>query len=235
MPIIKDLRNSLLACALLAQVAGATTIVQSAGNSEASVPLGYYTPYASSGMTPIVFAVGWTDTSDYVDVNVFANLFTPGSPGTVNYELVTALGPGTSFAADGIVRGTATTPANPTDVSLFHLSFLQAGTYYLVLDSPVPNTSWQYNFPFQTNDTTAPGVSFLGDQYSFGASINTAYTPGSSFSGIGYPVEFSVTGTAATPEPATFAVMGMALIGLSIALRAMRPAARRPEVRGMIQ
>jgi hypothetical protein len=222
MLFIKSLRNSLFACALFSSAAGATTIVQSSGNSQASVPLGTYQPYVQYGMTPIVYAVEWTDTSDYTNVNVTANLFTPGSPGTVNYELVTAIGPRTSFAADGIVEGTVTTPANPTDVALFQLNLLKAGTYYLVLDSPVANTSWQYNFPFQSNYTMAPGVTFLGDQYSFGTSINTAYTPGSTFQGISYPVEFSVTGTVATPEPATFAIAGLVLASLFI--RKRRPA-----------
>jgi hypothetical protein len=228
MPFIKTLCHGLFACALFASAAGATTIIQSSGNSEASVPLGTYQPYLQFGMTPIVYAVEWTDTSDYTDVNVSANLFTPGSPGTVNYELVTAIGPGTSFAADGVVKGTVATPANPTDVSLFQLNFLKAGTYYLVLDSPVANTSWQYNFPFQSNYTTAPGVTFAGDQYSYGTSINTGYAPGSLFQGINYPVEFAVTGTVATPEPATFAGAGLALVWLSIAMRRSVTRKRRP-------
>ena len=210
--LIKSLCNCFFSCVLLAQIAGATTIVQSSGNSEASVPLGYYAPYASYGMTPIDYAVGWTVTSDYTDVNVTANLFTVGSPGTVDYELV---------KADGIVEGTATTPVNPTDVSLFQLNFLAAGTYYLVLSSPVADTGWQYNYPFQANDTMANGVTFLGNQYSYGTSIDNAYAAGSVFSGAGYPVEFSVTGTP-TPEPATFALAGLALVGLSTALRRAR-------------
>jgi hypothetical protein len=217
------IRYSLVIGAMLAHTAGATTIIQSAGNSEASVPLGYYAPYAPYNATPTVYTVGWTQTSDYTDVDVFANLFTPGSPGTVNYALVDAIGPGTSFAANGIVEGTATTPANPTEVDLFHLTSLAAGTYYLVLDSSVPNTSWQYNFPFQSNFTMDTGVSYLGAASSSGSpSINTGYTPGSTFSGAFYPVEFQVTGNVAAPEPATLAGTGLALIGLSIVLRRTR-------------
>ena len=146
----------------------------------------------------------------------------------MDYELVTALGTGTSFAADGIVSGTVTTPANPTDVSLFQLNFLKAGAYSLVLDSPVANTSWQYNYPIQANDTVTTGVSFLGDQWSYGSSIDTAYTPGSSFSGIGFPVQFSVQGTASTPEPATFAGTQMALVALSTAMRGLPRRRARP-------
>ena len=222
MSLIKNLHKCLCACALLAQAAGATTVIQSSGNSDASLPLGYYAPYASYGMTPIVYAVGWTETSDYTDLDVFANLFTVGSPGTVDYELVTALGPGTSFAADGIAGGTVSTPTNPADVSLFQLSFLQAGTYYLVLSSNVADTAWQYNYPIQSNNTMDTGVEYLGGQWSYGSSIDTSYTPGSSFTGVGYPVEFSVQGTVVTPEPATFAVAGIGLVGLSMALRAIR-------------
>ncbi len=215
MHLINSIRKSLFICAVLAQTAGAATIIESDGNSAASVPIGYYAPYAQYNLTPIVFGpVGWTQTSDYTDVDVFANLFTPGSPGTVNYALVDAIGPGTSFAANGIVRGTVTTPTNPSNVELFQLSSLAAGTYYLVLDSPVANTSWQYNYPFQSNFTMDNGVSYVGAGWAAGSSINTTYTPGSSFSGVSYPVEFLVTGNVATPEPATFAGTGLALVGL---------------------
>ena len=222
MNILKFIERSCYLCALLAQAAGATTIIQSSGNSEASVPLGYYAPYASFNGTPIVFAVGWTQSSAYSNVDVFANLFTPGSNGTVDYALVTQIGPGTSFTADGIVRGSVSTPTNPTDVDLFHLDTLPAGTYYLVLDSPTPNTSWQYNYPYQTNNTTDTGVNYLGSAWAYGPSIYSSYTAGSNFSGVNIPVEFRVSGTAAAPEPATFGGTGLVLVGLSLVLRRLR-------------
>ena len=218
MSLTFDIQKSLFLCALLAQAAGATTIIQSSGNSGGTVPIGYYAPYAPN-LTPVVYAVGWTQTSDYTDVNVFANLFTPGSPGTADYALVDAIGPGTSAATDVVARGTVTTPTNPTDVDLFHLTSLAAGTYYLVIDSPSPDTGWQYNYPFVGNYTTASGVSFLGDQWAYGALINAGYTPGSNFSGTSLPVEFSVTGTVATPEPATSGGVGMALVGVALLAR----------------
>ncbi len=211
---------------LIAHSASADTIIQSAGNSEASEPLGFYAPYAADGITPIVYAVEWSQTATYTNVDVTANLFTPGSSGSVNYALVTAIGPGSSFAADGIVRGSAVTPANPTDVDLFHLNSLGPGTYYLVLDSSVPDTSSQYNFPIQGNYTTASGVTFLGDDWAGGAAINSGYTPASNFDGTILPVEFAVTGRVATaPEPATAGLVALSLITVGIVSRRLCPVA----------
>jgi len=167
-------------CAVLVPMAGASTIVQSTGNSEATVPLGFYAPYG----TATVFGVSWNQSSAYTNVAVFANLFNVGGGGTVDYTLATAIGPASSFSADGITRGSVTIPANPTDVELFTLPKLAAGRYYLVLDSPTPNSGWQYNFPFQSNYTTAAGVSYLGGLQAQFGNIDTAYTAGSSFSGI---------------------------------------------------
>jgi expansin (peptidoglycan-binding protein) len=203
--------------AAIVQLASASIIVQSSGNSMASVPLGYYGPYG----TATVYAVSWTQDSAYTNVDVSANLFNAGGGGTVDYTLTTAIGPSTSFALDGIISGSVTTPANPTDVDLFQLPALGAGTYYLVLDSPTAGSAWQYNFPFLPSYTTGPGVSFLGDQQAQFAAINNSYTAGSSFSPIGYPVEFEVTGSLAAPvpEPNFFGGIGLALLGVAIALR----------------
>lgn len=222
MSFTKYIGSSLTACFLLVQALGASTIVQSIGNSEASEPLGYYAPYAPYGITPIVYSVEWSQTSTFTDVDVSANLFTSGGTGIVDYTLVTEIGSGTSFAANGIIHGSTATPSNPANVDLFQLSSLGPGTYFLVLDSPVANTSWQYSYPIQGDYTTAPGVTFLGDQWSSGTSINTAYTPGSSFSGTSLPVEFAVTGTQATPEPATFGVTALAILGLAVVVSKSR-------------
>jgi hypothetical protein len=207
---------SFVACLLLAQAAGATTIVQSNGNSDSSEPLGYYAPYVQYGLTPTVYAVEWSQTATYTNVDVTANLFTAGSPGIVDYSLVTEIGTGTSFATSGIIQGSVTTPINPTNVNLFDLSSLGPGTYFLVLSSPVPDTAWQYNYPFQGNYSTAPGVTFLGDEESDASSIDSAYAPGSSFRGATVPVEFQVTGTLATPEPAPLGMCLIALAGLAV-------------------
>jgi hypothetical protein len=198
-------------CAVLGPMAGASTIVQSSGDSEATVPLGYYAPYG----TATVYGVSWSQSSAYSNVAVFANLFNVGGGGTVDYTLATAIGPASSFAADGIIRGSVTLPASPTDVELFTLPKLAAGTYYLVLDSPTANSGWQYGYPFQPNYTTAPGVTYRGGLQAQFGNIDSAYTAGSSFSGISYPVEFSVTGNAAAaPEPNLLIGIGLVLLGM---------------------
>ena len=198
-------------CAVLGPIAGAATIIQSSGNSEATVPLGYYAPYG----TATVYGVSWSQNSAYTNLAVFANLFNVGGGGTVDYTLATAIGPASSFTGDGIVRGSVTTPANPTDVELFTLPKLAAGTYYLVLDSPTPNSGWQYNYPPPSTYTTAPGVTYLGGLQAQFGNIDSAYTAGSNFSGINYPVEFSVTGTpTAAPEPNLLSAIGLVLTGM---------------------
>ncbi len=216
----KAVRTAIFICAGLAQLACAGTIVESSGDSEASVPLGYYAPYG----TATVYAVAWSQSTSYTGVEVLANLFNSGGGGTVDYALVTAIGEGTSFAQDGIIEGSVTTPANPADVELFQLPVLGPGTYYLVLSSPTEGSGWQYNYPFQSNFTTAPGVSFLGSQQAQFTDIDNTYAPASTFSGISYPVEFDVTGTAgaAAPEPDLAAGIGLALVGFSIVLRKAR-------------
>jgi hypothetical protein len=212
--------RAIFICVGLAQLTCAGTIIESNGNSSASVPLGYYAPYG----TATVYAVSWSQSSSYTGVEVFANLFNSGGGGTVDYALVTAIGQGTSFAQDGIIEGSVITPANPADVELFQLPVLGPGAYYLVLNSPTAGSGWQYNFPFQSNFTTAPGVSFLGSQQAQFADIDSNFTPASIFSGIGYPVEFEVTGTqgSAAPEPNFAAGITLVLIGFSAALRKAR-------------
>jgi hypothetical protein len=222
----KGIAAAVFICAALAQHGRADVIVQSSGNSEASVPLGFYAPYG----TATVFEVSWSQSSAYNNVAVFANLFNPGGGGTVDYALTTAIGPGTTFAQDGIVEGAVTTPANPANLELFQLPELGPGRYYLVLSSPTPNTSWQWNFPFQPNYTTASGVSYLGEEEAQFTNLDSAYAPGSGFSAIGFPVEFEVTGTvASTPEPRYEGAIGLVLVGLGGMLHKFRLRRERGE------
>ena len=212
---LKTIPTIALACIALSCQAGASVIVESSGNSEASVPLGYYAPYG----TATVYAISWNQTSAFTDVTLFANLFSPDG-GSANYTLTTAIGPDTTFAADGIAEGSVSTPSNPANVELTQLPSLGPGTYYLVIDSTT--AGWQYNFPFQSNFTTAPGVTYLGSQQAQFTDIDATYTPGSTFSPIGYPVEFEVTGTASAPEPRFDAALGLLFVGAAALLRKYR-------------
>jgi PEP-CTERM motif len=221
-------KNSFLARLLLcggivAQVAGATTIIESTGNSAGAVPLGYYAPYGSAE----VAAVGWTQTSSYINVDVSASLLTPTFGGTIDYTLVKAIGSGTSFAVDGITQGSLNLPYVYGNVNLFQLPSLGPGTYYLVLDSPTPGSAWLYNYPYQATYTKDAGVSLIGNYSVLGSGIDTTYTPASSFVGENIATEFSVTATPATaPEPGTFLLLGLSLVGISIAMRRVGRAAR---------
>jgi hypothetical protein len=221
--------NSFLARLLLcggiaAQLAGATTIIESTGNSGGAVPLGYYVPYGSAE----VAAVGWTQTSSYANVDVTASLLTPTSGGTIDYTLVKAIGPGTSFAVDGITQGSVNLPYVYGNVDLFQLPSLGPGTYYLVLDSPTPNLAWLYNYPYQATYTMDAGVSLIGNYSVLGSGIDTAYTPASSLVGENIATEFSVTATPANaPEPGTFALLGLSLVGFSLVVRRIGSAAAK--------
>ncbi|MGA7409431.1 MAG: PEP-CTERM sorting domain-containing protein [Bryobacteraceae bacterium] len=209
----------LLLCGVIAvQVAGATTIIESTGNSGGAVPLGFYAPYNSAE----VAAVGWTQTSSYTNVVVTASLLTPTSGGTIDYTLVKAIGPGTSFAVDGITQGSVNLPYVYGNVDLFQLPSLGPGTYYLVLDSPTPNLAWLYNFPYQATYTMDAGVSLIGNYSVLAPGIDTSFTPASSLVGENIATEFNVTATPANaPEPGTFGFLGLALVGVSIVLRRM--------------
>jgi len=107
-------------------------------------------------------------------------------------------------------------------VLLFHLPVLRSGTYYLVLDSPVDNTAWLFGYQPDGTYNMAPGISFQGDQWAYGTGINAAYTPASNFTPTVAPVQFSVVGTAAAPEPVTTGATGLALMGFGLLLHYIR-------------
>jgi PEP-CTERM motif len=209
----------LLFAGIATQFASATTIIQSLGNSGGAEPLGYYAPYGSAE----VAAAGWTQTSTYTNIDVAVSLLTPPGNSIIDYTLVTAIGPGTSFAQDGIVQGSVTVPYTYGSVDLFQLPSLGPGTYFLVLDSPSNNTTWLYNYPIGANYVKDAGVSLVGNYVVLGSGIDNTYTPASSFTGYGFPTEFSVTGTLVpAPEPATLGLFGLSLIGVAVVTKRVR-------------
>jgi len=202
------LRSLLLVFSGVSAVAAAPIdVVTEPGNYAASFPLGYYQPYGSTN-NPGVGAVSWIQTAGFQDVTISATLWQVNQgqpPGTINFELVDAIGAGTSFAQNGIAEGSVSPAFNPTDTTLVTLPSLGPGTYYLVIDSQTANTSWSYGYPSGGTLAADPSVSFNGDYVSRGAGVNGSYTPGSGFIEAPIPFEFSVVaaGAAAVPEPST--------------------------------
>jgi hypothetical protein len=219
------LRSVAIAVASIGAVSGASvTVVSETGNDGGSNPLGYYAPYGASS-NPGVAAVEWTQPSTFYHVTISADVWEPsGNPvGTVNYTLVTAIGSGASYATSGVAEGSATVLYDPGYVALTTLPSLGPGTYYLVLDSPSPNTVLDYDYPTGSSVlTTAPSVVFGGDYTSRGVFVNGGYTPGSSFFDVtAYePFQFSVVsaGTSAAPEPSGSWLMALGILGVGVGL-----------------
>lgn len=199
--------------------------VNDTGGTLSSQPL-YYYPALAPNYTPTVLALSWTQASAFQNVAVSATLFdfdsNCGSSGCsyggyVNYTFVNAIGPGTSYAANGIARGSTFVNDSIQSWQLFTLNSLNAGTYYLVLDS-ANQASAIYQFQGTTTVTKAPGVTFNGTLWSNDGARDTGYTAASNFSGDNEPIEFSVTGdpVSTVSEPATFPILvvGLALLGL---------------------
>lgn len=199
--------------------------VNGSGGTLSSQPL-YYYPGLAPNYTPTVLALSWTQNSAFQNVAVSATLFDFDSNcgsgscsygGYVNYTLVNAIGPGTSYTANGIARGSTFVNDSIQSWRLFTLNFLNPGTYYLVLDSS-NQASAIYQFQGTTTVTKAPGVTFNGTLWSNDGARDTSYTAASTFSGDNEPIEFSVTGdpVASVPEPATFPILvvGLVLLGL---------------------
>jgi hypothetical protein len=197
----------------------AGTII-SQGGSGASYPLGYYAPYGTSN-NPGIGVVSWTQTQAYSNVTISANIwqvFGYGS-GTTNFYLVTAIGSGTTFAQYGVAQGsTSSLPFSPGLVTLFNLSTLGPGTYYLVIASDAVNSSWTYPFPNSSNPTRAAGVTYGGAFGARGSDVNTSYAPGSQMSSLTLGFGFSVTADP-IPEPRDTVFAGLALLGLAMVLR----------------
>ncbi len=224
MHIDKAVGRIVLLLAAAAPALLATTIIEQDGNSAADVPLGYYAPYVQYGFTPTVAAVGWRQNTTFQNIDVAATLFIAGGGETLNYSLVNAIGPGTSFALNGITQGTIdfTDPFNTIrSADLFQLPSLGPGNYFLVLDSPTPNDGWSYGYSTSPPPITSPNVNFIGSYAAFGPSvIDSAYTPVSNFNGINTGLEFTVTGTeAGAPEPST---AGLLILGIACLLAARR-------------
>ena len=194
----------------------------SSGGSIVSVsgPLdgGYYALSNSQ-----VAASSWTSPRTYTGVTIAALLTSSVGQQGMAY-LMTQIGPGTTTASE-IARDSFSFPSAVSPVTLFSNLTLLAGTYYLVLASPIAQSGggWRdaydcgsicsYPTPTITLDL---GVIRNTDFLDAGGSVD-AYAPASGFhvgGGVhGDPfVQYSV---AAVPEPAIFVIVGSGLLALA--------------------
>jgi hypothetical protein len=147
----------------------------------------------------------WTQSADYSNVSISATLGwpqgSPTPPPTLNGTayLTNRVGPGTT-AANEIASAPFSAGLGFVDTNLFLGLNLSGGTYYLVLAS--------HDGPFWLNSsssvlTSAPGVSFNGD---YTTTSQDAYPPAEPFFTDTRHFLFSVSGTAAVPEPSTYLI-----------------------------
>jgi hypothetical protein len=204
----------LLLLIALGHVSSGGTIVSVSGPLDG----GYY-PLSNSQ----VAASSWTSPRTYTGVTIAA-LLTSGVGQQGTAYLTTQIGPGTTTASE-IARDNVSFPSSVSPVTLFSNLTLLAGTYYLVLSSPISQSGggWRdaydcgsicsYPTPTITLDL---GVVRNTDFLAAGGSVD-AYAPASGFhvgGGIhGDPfLQYSVV---AAPEPAIFVIVGSGLLALT--------------------
>lgn len=180
--------------------------------------------------------MSWTATRSYQDVSVYV----PLGQGAATYAnpvyayLTTRIGGGTTKADEIATSVTYFTPAADPTVQVFSGLTLTPGTYYLTLWSPVlAGGGWE--FATEPNVLTDSGVTlgasqtayrYIGLDRKFGQDFwnppSDLYIPASGFfplysnESLVFDVEAGVDHSA-TPEPASFDLLGLAaLAGISI-------------------
>jgi len=167
---------------------------------------------AGVSLSPGAQEASWTQTGTYSNVVITAliNGYYP-QPTTAFAQLMNAIGPGATLG-NQIASATVPVPLYPdfsyASTTLFSGLTLGPGTYYLVVSQ-----SWAWDESQYATVVTGAGVSNLSHGF-----VNTAqaFAPSSTFTSDAYPLLFSVSGdnVAATPEPATQLMLGVAILGL---------------------
>jgi hypothetical protein len=217
---------------LLRTVAAAAFTLPSFGTTLVSVtPQGGNTgAYASISQWQLQ-AVQWTLPQAYYDVSIFFNAAGVGS-GTATAYLMSQIGPGAT-SADEVATASfsySVTWSNwNTYAEVFHDLTLDAGTHYLVIG---PGSDGELSWGFSTFDyppviQTAPGVT-TSDSYENSTSGSPfAYPPAANFFRQAQDIyHFEVTGSP-IPEPATWTLLGGAVLVLGPFRRRSAWSARR--------
>jgi hypothetical protein len=203
--------NKTFLSALLAVSAYAGTLleVQPEGPSVfVSAPIGANAAYAS----------GFTLDQTYTNVGIEAAIGATGTYPAGNAFLMRSIGTGATIA-DQLQAKTIHFPVLASIVNVpFQLIFsgltLDAGTYYLVVETPTGNSTHLVGMGLGNVVDTAPGVSLTGN---FGRAPAALYAPASNFADFTTSnFRIRVSGDPAVPEPATLALAGAALLTLSL-------------------
>ena len=203
--------NKLLATALLALTAHAGTLLEV---GPPSGPFFASPPIASSA----AFASGFSLDQTYTNLNVEAMLGATATFPAGHAFLMRAIGTNAT-AADEIQSRILNFPLTPNlqngaFQSLFSGLTLDAGTYYLVVETPVANAADIIGYFLGATVNTAPGISFTGN---FARVPAAAYAPASNFAAYttaNYRIR--VSGDPAVPEPATLALTAAAFLALGL-------------------
>lgn len=169
-----------------------------------------------------IYTSSWTQSADYSSVSISAPVASVQGSFSFDAYLSTAVGSGAgSSLVDSALGLTAPTSTNglPTgfsNVTLFTNETLAAGTYYLTLFSTDANTQHQIKWAYGSTVNVGTGINEGVATSSIG-NPDPVHPWESTFLLTGGHLALTVTGTleSATPEPATFPMFGIALIGLA--------------------
>ena len=213
MPLMTRAICTTLLCLATSAVAHASTIVSVSGANAGGFELSAIQ----------VVGASWTQTSNYADVSITADLNGLTTDSVTAY-LTTQIGPGTTSASE-VAQATVALPGVLLqDVLLLQIPLLSSGTYYLTLYDPGnPNSAFDsWGDTASELIATDQGVTRNGDYAftNFGGNPPAPYAPATPFivqsSAPGNPVLlYQVTGTP-VPEPGTAGLLLVAVVGLMV-------------------